>query len=78
MKLLTIKTEDGQLDYMVKLENEEEMGYCEDGNAEWDSILFSEFEITDDDVAYYFGANEQGPGVGETFELDGIKWEIVA
>lgn len=87
MKLLKMKNEQGELDYMVKLETEgEEDIYNTFGT---DHILFksmlggmrehmAEKQITDDEVAYYFMFGEQEPAVGETFELDNIKWERIS
>ena len=32
---------------------------------------------TEDDIYYYFMKGEKVPAVGETFELDDIKWERI-
>ena len=87
MKLFKIKTEDGQLDYMVKLETMFERvmydiasEYDDETFRAFNNAMKCELNVDDNEVAYYFnvGGEEQGPEVGETFELDGIKWKIVA
>lgn len=83
----TFEPENQEVHYMVKLETEGEEDIYNTFGA--DHILFesmlggmrehmAEKQITDDDVAYYFMFGEQEPEVGETFELDNIKWERIA
>lgn len=79
--------ENQEVHYMVKLEEDgEEDIYNTFGASHmlFQSMLggmrehVAEKEITDDDVVYYFMSMEQEPGMGETFELDGMEWERVA
>lgn len=82
-----LEPENQEVHYMVKLEEDGEEDIYNTFGA--NHILFqsmldgmlehaTEKEIIDDDVVYYFMSMEQEPGVGETFELDGMDWERVA
>lgn len=84
MKLLKMKNEHGELDCMVKLETGAEMNAYMSmnwNNADlcnhWQAMLNS-INTEDDEVIYYFNPDEQEPAVGESFELDNIKYERIA
>lgn len=79
---------DGENDYFVKIETtQENRAYTrftefgqlptEDIKAyeDWNAMLYGNLGIYDDDVFYYFMADEKVPEVGETFELDGLTFE---
>lgn len=87
MKLLKMKNEKGGLDYMVKLETKAEwrihenfVSYGRDRPA-LDSMIRScdhaSYIMGDDDIVYYFGVLEREPAMGESFELDDIRWERI-
>lgn len=87
MKLLKMKTEDGQIDYMVKFETKAEEKaylYWNINHGKLMSMMLSTCStsetgvLTDDDICYYIYVDEAEPEVGETFELDDFKWERVA
>ena len=82
---VALEPENQEISHMVKLETAFEVGMYDEmynGN-DYDVSLFNvcmEQDISklDDDITYYFMLDEQEPKVGETFELDDIKWERVA
>lgn len=92
MKLFKMKhiidknTEDQELFYIVKLENEQERGvyeathnhYTEIEEKFWDYYLDTFDMPSGTSLAYYLMEDEEEPKIGGTFELDGMEWERVA
>lgn len=83
MKLLKLKCDDGQLDYMVKFETADEDNIYtrirkDESWGELSAWLEEQVGITDIQVAYYFMSNDNEPKIGEIFTDDDYEWERVA
>lgn len=82
---VALEPENQEVHYMVKLETRFEgvmyniaYEYEDETFRAFDTAMYCELGIHDDEVVYYFNVDEKEPAVGETFELDDMKYERIA